>query len=113
MPVETLGSLCILSNFETAKAKLIQIVLVGQPELQKKLDLHELRQLRQRIAYRALITPLSIKDSINYLHHRLSLSAIGKTPAFTTSAIRKIVEHSKGIPRVINILCENSLVAGY
>ncbi|MDG5467438.1 AAA family ATPase [Deltaproteobacteria bacterium IMCC39524] len=113
MPVETLGSLCILSNFETAKAKLIQIVLVGQPELQKKLDLHELRQLRQRIAYRALITPLSIKDSMNYLHHRLSLSAIGKTPAFTASAIRRIVEHSKGIPRVINILCENSLVAGY
>jgi general secretion pathway protein A len=113
MPVETLGNLCILSNFETSKAKLIQIVLVGQPELQKKLDLYELRQLRQRIAYRALITPLSIKESIGYLHHRLSLSSKGQKPVFTTSAIRRIVKHSKGVPRVINILCENSLVAGY
>ena len=113
MPVETLGNLCILSNFETAKAKLVQIVLVGQPELQKKLDLYELRQLRQRIAYRAQINSLSAKESIGYLHHRLSLSAKGKEPVFTKSAISRIVKHSKGVPRVINILCENSLVAGY
>jgi general secretion pathway protein A len=113
MPIETLGSLCILSNFETAKSKLIQIVLVGQPELQKKLDLYELRQLRQRLAYRALITPLSTKESLRYIHHRLSLSSKVKKPVFTTSAIRRIVKHSKGVPRVINILCENSLVAGY
>jgi len=113
MPVETLGHLCILSNFETAKAKLIQIVLVGQPELQSKLDRYELRQLRQRIAYRALITPLSLKDSIRYLHHRLSLCSKKQGTVFSTSAIRRIVKHSKGIPRVINILCENSLVAAY
>ncbi len=113
MPVETLGNLCILSNFETAKAKLIQIVLVGQPELQKKLDRYELRQLRQRIAYRALITPLSMKDSVRYLHHRLSVSSIKQGTVFTTSAIKRIVKHSQGIPRVINILCENSLVAAY
>lgn len=113
MPVETLGNLCILSNFETSKAKLIQIVLVGQPELQKKLDRYELRQLRQRIAYRALITPLSMKDSVRYLHHRLSLSSRKQGTVFTTSAIKRIVKHSQGIPRVINILCENSLVAAY
>lgn len=113
MPIETLGNLCILSNFETSKAKLIQIVLVGQPELQKKLDRYELRQLRQRIAYRAIITPLSMKDSIRYLHHRLSLSYKKQGTVFTSSAIRKIAKHSQGIPRVINILCENSLVASY
>ncbi len=113
MPIETLGKLCVLSNFETTKAKLIQIVLVGQPELQKKLDLYELRQLRQRIAHSALITPLPKKESIAYFYHRLSLSSREQRPIFTASAIRRIVKHSKGIPRVINILSENSLVAGY
>ncbi len=113
MPIETLGNLCILSNFETAKAKLIQIVLVGQPELQKKLDLYELRQLRQRVAYRAQITPLAAKEAVGYLHHRLSLSSKEQKPVFTTRAINRILKHSKGVPRVINILCENSLVAGY
>lgn len=113
MPIETLGNLCILSNFETSKAKLIQIVLVGQPELQKKLDRYELRQLSQRIAYRALITPLSTKDSVLYLHHRLSISCKKQGPVFTPSAIGRIVKHAQGIPRVINILCENSLVAAY
>jgi general secretion pathway protein A len=113
MPVETLGKLCILSNFETAKAKLIQIVLVGQPELQKKLDLYALRQLRQRIAYRAFIRPLSTKDSIGYIHHRLSLSSKGEGQVFAENALNRIVKHAKGVPRVINILCENSMVAGY
>jgi general secretion pathway protein A len=113
MPTDTLAKLCILSNFETAKSKLIQIVLVGQPELQKKLSLYELRQLRQRIAYRALIKHMSTKDSINYLNHRLSLSAKGNKPVFSKRAVNKIVDYSKGVPRVINILCENSLVAGY
>lgn len=113
MPIETLANLCILSNFETAKDKLIQIVLVGQPELQKKLDLYELRQLRQRVAYRALITPLSTKEGISYINHRLSLTSKGQRPIFTTRAISRILKHSKGVPRVINILCENSLIAGY
>lgn len=113
MPVETLAKLCVLSNFETAKAKLIQIVLVGQPELQKKLSRHELRQLRQRIAYRALITPLSQKDSVDYMKHRLALVCRGDKALFTERAVKKIVEHSKGVPRIINILSENCLVAGY
>lgn len=113
MPIETLGNLCILSNFETSKDKLIQIVLVGQPELQKKLDLYQLRQLRQRVAYRAKITPLSTKEGVDYIHHRLSLSSKVQKPVFTKMAVRRIVKHSKGVPRVINILCENSLVASY
>jgi general secretion pathway protein A len=113
MPIETLGNLCILSNFETAKAKLIQIVLVGQPELQQKLNLFELRQLRQRIAYKALITPLSVTESYNYFYHRLSLSARGKDAVFSNSAIKRIIKHSKGVPRIINVLGENALVASY
>ncbi len=113
MPPDTLAKLCILSNFETNKAKLVQIILVGQPELQKKLALHELRQLRQRIAFRALITPLTEEDSTNYLHHRVSLVAKNNKPVFTNRAVKKIVTYSKGVPRVINVLCENSLVAGY
>ena len=113
MPVETLSNLCVLSNFETAKAKLIQIILVGQPELQEKLDRFELRQLRQRIAYKAQITSLSKKESRKYLQHRLALSAVKQAPVFTAGAIRHIVKHSNGVPRVINILSENALVAGF
>ncbi len=113
MPLETLSSLSILSNFETAKAKLIQIVLVGQPELQRKLDRYELRQIRQRIAYKALITPLSLRESFNYFHHRLSLSSKGQRTVFSSGAVKRIIRHAKGVPRVINVLSENSLVAGY
>jgi general secretion pathway protein A len=113
MPVQTLENLRMLSNIETSTDKLIQIVLVGQPEFQKRLDLHQLRQLKQRLAIRHTIAPLSRQESMAYIEHRLSKVATGAEPVFSKAALRAIVKQAKGIPRLINILCDNALIAGY
>ena len=113
MPVATLENLRMLSNLETSKDKLIQIVLLGQPELDSLLDRYELRQIRQRIALRATIHPLSEKESFQYIRHRLD-KAGGKGKAiFTNSALKRIVREAKGIPRRLNILCDNALVTAF
>lgn len=112
MPVETLENMRLLSNLETATDKLLQIVLCGQPELENHLGRKELRQLSQRIAVRASISPLSRKESLEYIRHRLS-KAFCDTEIFTPVALARIVDKAKGIPRVINILCDNALVTGY
>ncbi|MBN1868787.1 AAA family ATPase [Candidatus Sumerlaeota bacterium] len=113
MPVETLEKLRMLSNLETYEEKLIQIVLVGQPELDEKLNRPELRQLRQRIAVRATIQRLTRAQSRDYIRYRLSLVAPEEQRVFSPRAERQIAKHVKGVPRVINILCDNALVAGY
>jgi len=110
MPVETLENLRMLSNLETSTTKLIQIVFSGQPEFERKLELKELRQLRQRIAVKSTILPLTRKESLEYIHHRLAKVSTGETSLFTEGALRKIVRHARGIPRVINVLCENSFI---
>lgn len=112
MPVETIENLRMLSNLETSKDKLIQILLIGQPELETKINLHELRQLKQRIAIRAVISPLTQEESIAYIQHRLAKASLTKKPVFTPGAMALIAKHSRGIPRVINILSNLSLVAG-
>ncbi|RMF83474.1 MAG: peptidoglycan-binding protein, partial [Nitrospinota bacterium] len=113
MPVETLENLRMLSNLETATDKLIQIVLVGQPELEEKLNRHELRQLRQRIAIRATIVPLTQAESMAYIQHRLALVSMRRGPIFTKGALKLIVKQAKGVPRTLNILCDNALIAGF
>jgi general secretion pathway protein A len=113
IPVGTFESLRMLSNLESSTEKLIQIVLVGQPELEKKLDLKELRQLKQRIAVKATISPLSKKESMDYVLYRLAKGGTKDTPIFTKTALGMIVRHSKGIPRTINILCDSALVTGF
>lgn len=113
MPIETLENLRMLSNLETSRDKLIQIVLVGQPELDALLKRHELRQLRQRIAVRAQIRPLDAAESMAYLRHRLSLVTENPLDVFTPGALRAIVRSSGGAPRVINILADNALIAGF
>ncbi|GLI36317.1 ExeA family protein [Desulforhabdus amnigena] len=113
MPVETLENLRMLSNLETSKDKLLQIVLVGQPELESILNLNELRQLRQRIAVHAILAPLSQKESYDYIEHRLLTSGGRSAGIFDRGALRRIVRHSAGIPRKINILCDNALINGY
>jgi general secretion pathway protein A len=110
MPVETLENLRMLSNLETSTTKLIQIVFSGQPEFVRKLERQELRQLRQRIAVKSTIQPLTRKESLDYINHRLSKVSTGECAIFTDGALRKIVRHAGGIPRVINVLCENSFV---
>ena len=112
MPIETLENLRMLSNLETAKDKLIQIILIGQPELEEKLNLHELRQLRQRIAVRSTIVALSAAESMDYIQHRLIKSGM-KSEVFSKDALKMIVKEAKGIPRVMNILGDNSLITGF
>ena len=113
MPVDTLENLRMLSNLETATEKLIQIVFSAQPEFAKTLDLEELKQLKQRIAVKAVISPLTMEEGLVYIHHRLKRAAEKESVIFTSQALKEIVRTAKGIPRVINILCDNCLITAF
>jgi general secretion pathway protein A len=105
----------LLTNLETTSHKLLQIILAGQPELDRKLDSHELRQLKQRIGLRCRLLPLEQKDMEGYVARRLELAGrkASEPPIFSTEAIEAIYCISQGIPRLVNTLCENSLLLGY
>lgn len=103
----------LLSNLETAKDKLIQIILVGQPELNQKLELHSLRQLRQRIAVKYHVSPLERREIQDYIAHRLEVAGSQGRIHFTDDAIHAISEFSRGTPRIINTLCDRALLAGF
>lgn len=113
MPVETLENLRMLSNLETSKEKLIQIVLIGQPEFDEMLDRYELRQLKQRIAIRTVISPLKRDESLAYIDHRLFKAGLKNKSVFTKNALRLIMRKANGIPRLLNVLCDNALLTGY
>lgn len=114
MPDQTLESLRILSNLETTHTKLLQILLVGQPELDAKLRKHSLRQLRQRIAVRAIIRPLTFRESCRYIEHRaLRAGRRRARDLFTRPALWYLASAARGIPRTINICCDNALINGY
>ncbi len=103
----------MLSNLETTRGKLIQTILVGQPELGDKLGRPELRQLRQRIGLVAELKPLALEDAIQYIDHRLEVAGHKGEPIFTRRALRLIHRASDGIPRLINVICDKALVLGY
>lgn len=113
MPLETLENLRTLSNLETSTDKLIQIVLIGQTEFEKILNRNEIRQLRQRIAIRTVIYPLKRPDSIAYINHRLNKALGNDAMIFTRGALKLIARKGRGIPRNLNILCDNALITGY
>jgi len=113
MPVDTLEDLRMLSNLETSKDKLIQIVLVGQPEFDEELKQHRLRQLRQRLAIRSSILPLTETESMEYIGYRLQKAGVDPSSVFTLSAMKAIVKKARGIPRVVNVLCDNALITGF
>lgn len=113
MPVETLENLRMLSNLETPKDKLIQIVLVGQPEFEETLNLNQLRQLKQRIAIRSTILPLTKTESLEYIRHRLHKAGGKAEEVFSSSALDAVIRKANGIPRVMNILCDNALITGF
>ncbi len=113
MPVETLENLRMLSNLETSKDKLLQILLIGQPELEAILDRPELRQLKQRLAVRARLEPLTADDSLKYIEQRLRKAGGESGEIFTKGALQTIVHEAKGVPRRINIICDNALVTGF
>lgn len=103
----------LLTNLETSTEKLLQIVLSGQPELEEKLKLPQLRQLRQRIMLRCRTTPLSEEQTRDYIAERLRIAGASGEPIFSTKTVETIHVYSLGIPRVINLLCEHSLVNGF
>ncbi|MGD9233906.1 MAG: AAA family ATPase, partial [Desulfobacterales bacterium] len=110
---EVLELLRLLSNLETTKHKLLHIILVGQPELKEKLDSHELRQLRQRISLSCRLMPLSFKDVRNYIQHRIHVASGKPGIQFAEDAYRSIYNYSKGIPRLINIVCDRALLTAF
>src|SRR5277367_2054223 len=103
----------LLSNLETDERKLLQIVLMGQPELRDRLNEHGLRQLRQRITVRYHLNALRRDEIGQYVHHRLQVSGANGAPYFTTPALWRIFNYSKGIPRMVNAICDKCLLAGY
>lgn len=103
----------LLTNLETSTEKLLQIVLSGQPELEEKLKLPQLRQLRQRIMLRCKTSALTKEQTEEYMHERLRIAGAAGAPIFSPSAIEAVHIYSLGIPRVINLLCEHSLVNGF
>lgn len=113
MAVETMEQLRVLTNLETTKEKLLQVLLVGQPELDDKLGLHELRQLRQRVAVRAHLRELHDDEALDYVKHRVRLAGGIPENIFTKAALQAIVKHAAGNPRVLNIVCDNVLVNAF
>ncbi len=108
-----LEQLRLLSNLETAKKKLLQIIFVGQLEFEEKLQQPNLRQLAQRITIRYALKPLSQVETIQYIEHRLSIAGSKRSVAFTKGSLKNIFSYSHGYPRLINIICDRALLAGY
>lgn len=113
MSFEALEHVRLLSNLETNTRKLLQIILIGQPELKHKLQQEQLRQLRQRVLVYYNLRSLSRAEICRYIHHRLTLAGGGGEPEFTFMALRKIYRHTKGIPRKINSLCDKALLSAF
>jgi len=103
----------LLSNLETDRAKLLQIVLIGQPELEENLSRSDLRQLRQRITVRWSLRPLSRAEVAEYVEHRLRVAGLADPQLFTSGGLRALTRTSRGIPRLINALADRSLLAAY
>jgi len=110
---KTLEEVRLLSNFESPSDKLLQILLVGQPELRTKLNVPELRQLRQRIALSCGLRPLTVGETREYLRTRLRIAGAQDLGLFTDRAATRIAEYTAGIPRLVNIICDQCLVIGF
>lgn len=103
----------MLSNLETENEKLIQILLLGQPELKKKLALPKLEQLRQRIAVYYHLSPLDHDDTLAYIKHRVKVASDSDRQFFTEGALEMIYQYSKGTPRLVNQICDSAFLTGY
>ena len=113
IPLESLEALRLLTNLETEKRKLLQIVLFGQPELNRKLELDSIRQLAQRISFHYHLGPLTRDDMEYYIGHRLRVAGFTGSRLFSRGAIAKLFSASGGIPRLVNILAHKSLMLCY
>ena len=110
---DVLEQVRMISNLETERDKLIQIILAGQPELNDVLSRHDLRQLSQRITVRCRLTPMNKSDTGNYIRHRLKISGCRISELFSSGAIKRIYRFSRGVPRLINIVCEQALIMAW
>jgi general secretion pathway protein A len=110
---ELLEQVRLLSNLETDDRKLLQIVLMGQPELRDRLNHHGLRQLRQRITVRFHLPSLARAELPQYIQHRLQVSGANGFPSFTRAALWRLFLYTKGVPRLVNALCDKCLLAGF
>lgn len=113
LKTEILEQLRLLSNLETTSSKLIQIILVGQPELGDLLDSHELRQLSQRITLSCHLVPLTSQETTQYIGHRISIASHKPGATFTRQASKAIYQYANGVPRLINIACDRALLTAY
>lgn len=113
LSLRVLEQVRMLSNLETDKEKLIQIILVGQPQLKQKLASPALEQLRQRIAVRYHVSPLDLGEVQTYIDHRLRIAGTDGTLEWMTEGVEEVYNCSKGIPRMINLICDRSLLACY
>jgi len=113
LSTEVLEEIRLLTNLETSRGKLLQIVLAGQPELESKLRHPDLRQLRQRITLRCRIASLTLKQVEAYINERLRIAGLEGRPVFSLLAVKAIYDYSQGIPRLINLICDQALIAAY
>ncbi len=113
MPIETLEALRLLSNLETERRKLLQVVLFGQPELDARLDDPSIRQLRQRISFSCNLGAMSVEDVEYYVAHRLGVAGYRGPRLFSREAVRTLHRASRGIPRLVNVLAHKAMIAAF
>lgn len=113
LPHELLEEVRLLANIETATSKLLNVILVGQPELSARLNETALRQLKQRVTLRCELAPLSLKEAMAYVAVRLRIAGGNAAEIFTREAVLAIHEASAGLPRTISVICENALLSGF
>ncbi len=113
IPLETLEVLRLLSNLETERRKLLQVVLFGQPELDERLDHPSIRQLRQRIAFSCRLVPFTRTETAGYLAHRMRVSGYAGESPFSPRAVSRLHRASRGVPRLLNILAHKALMAAF
>jgi general secretion pathway protein A len=113
LSANVLEEIRLLTNLETSTEKLLQIVLAGQPELEQKLSRPELRQLRQRVTLQSRTLPLSLEETVGYIHERLRIAGAADENIFSLDAIQAIHHYARGIPRVTNLICEHALISAF
>jgi general secretion pathway protein A len=113
LSTEFLEQIRVLSNLETENEKLLQIILVGQPELRERIQQPSLAQLDQRVSLRCTLSDLDLEETERYIYHRLNVAGAQGRIHFSRGAIRQIHRESSGVPRLINLLCDRTLLAGY
>jgi type II secretory pathway predicted ATPase ExeA len=113
LPIELLEEIRLLANLETGEVKLMQVVLVGQPELAERLNEPQLRQLKQRIALRCSLEPMSLQETAAYIAGRIRIAGGDAPRLFTREAVAEVHIHARGIPRLVSVICDNALVTGF